>query len=229
MRKVWFTADTHFGHKRIPFYARRLFCMSERERDQVDSIPSGSHSNWTPSRESVARMDDHLIDQINYNVGRDDILWHLGDFCWGKSRSPADAARRYRGRIECRNVFLVVGNHDKEEVWRVFDEHHHYREIKVGSKQIVLSHYSHSFWNRSHYGSWMLYGHAHATAEGWLDAHMPGRLSMDVGVDNVARLTGEYRPISSDEISALFSSRKGFHADGHKARATSFAPSQIGL
>ena len=229
MRKVWFTADTHFGHKRIPFYARRLFCLSEREREYVDSIPPGSRSNWTPSRESLARMDERLIESINGSVGRDDILWHLGDFCWGKSREPFATARRYRAAINCRNVFLVVGNHDREEAWAAFDECHHYREIKVGPKQIVLSHYAHSFWNRSHYGSWMLYGHAHSTAEGWLDAHMPGRLSMDVGVDNVARLTGEYRPISTEEISAIFANRTGFNVDGHKNTAASFAPPKIGL
>jgi calcineurin-like phosphoesterase family protein len=229
VRKVWFTADTHFGHKRIPFYARRMFCLSDREREYVESVPKGSISNWSPSRESLARMDGHLIDMINSSVGVDDILWHLGDFCWGKSRDPAGSARRYRSAIRCRNVFLVVGNHDREETWSAFEECHRYREIKVGSKHIVLNHYAQCFWNRSHYGSWMLYGHAHSTAEGWLDEHMPGRLSMDVGVDNVARLTGEYRPISSEEIAEIFATRKGFHVDGHKKAAPSFAPPKIGL
>lgn len=174
-------------------------------------------------------MDDHLMDEINRNVGENDILWHLGDFCLNKARNPVDSARSYRSRIRCRNVFLVVGNHDREEVWSVFDEFHQYKEIKVGSKHIILSHYAHSFWNRSHYGSWMLYGHAHSTAEEWLDYHMPGRLSMDVGVDNVARITGEYRPISSEEIASLFSSRKGFQVDGRKSSAGSFAPPESGL
>jgi calcineurin-like phosphoesterase family protein len=174
-------------------------------------------------------MDSHLINQINATVGIDDILWHLGDFCWGKSRDPSAFASRYRRAINCKNVFLVIGNHDREETWGAFNEFHHYNEIKVGSKHIILSHYSHSFWNRSHYGSWMLYGHAHATAEAWLDANMPGRLSMDVGVDNVARLTGEYRPISSEEISDFFASRKGFHVDGHKKNPASFASQKIVL
>lgn len=216
MRTVWFTADTHFGHKRIPFYARRLFCLDERERRQIDSVPSGSSSAWSPSPASIARMDDHLISRINEVVGKDDILWHLGDFCCGKGSHLFDTARRYRERIECRNVFLVLGNHDSDEMSSIFRGCFDYREIKVGQRNIVLSHYAQCFWNRSHYGSWMLYGHAHGTAEAWLDDHMPGRFSMDVGVDNVARLTGEYRPISYDEIAALFSSRKGFQVDGHK-------------
>lgn len=219
MRTVWFTADTHFGHKRIPLYARRRFCMDEEELARLDSCPSMlALPSWTPSWSSVARMDEHLISQINRLVSKDDILWHLGDFCWAKRRDAAAAARRYRERIECRNVNLVMGNHDNEEVAGAFGECHVHKEIKVGKNVIVLSHYAHCFWNRSHYGSWNLYGHAHGTAEEWLDAHMPGRLSMDVGVDNLARLTGEYRPISSDEIAGMFSSRKGCQVDGHKPK-----------
>lgn len=218
MRTVWFTADTHFGHKRIPLYARRTFCLDEQELERFNAEPCSGRPSWAPSWSSVSRMDEHLFDQINRHVAKDDILWHLGDFCWGKRRDAASAARRYRERIDCSNVFLVTGNHDPEEVHGAFQACYPYREIKVGNRNVTLSHYAHCFWNRSHYGSWMLYGHAHGTAEEWLDQHMPGRLSMDVGVDNVARLTGEYRPISFEEIGAMFSSRKGCQVDGHKSK-----------
>lgn len=218
MKTVWFTADTHFGHKRIPFYARRLFCLDGRERELVESESESESfkSSWSPSQESVNRMDDHLISQINSFVAKEDILWHLGDFCWGHGEKLIDNARRYRERINCSNVSLVLGNHDSDEMCRLFRNCHRSCEIKVRHKHIVLSHYAHSFWNRSHHGSWMLYGHAHGTAELWMDEYMPGRFSMDVGVDNVARVMGEYRPISFDEIATIFSSRKGFHADSNK-------------
>lgn len=219
MKTVWFTADTHFGHKRIPLYARRRFCLDEEELARLDSCPSlMARPNWAPSWSSIAKMDEHLISEINRLVAKDDILWHLGDFCWSRRREAALAANRYRERIECRNVNLIVGNHDSDDVLGAFGESCRYKEINVGKKIIVLSHYAHCFWNRSHYGSWNLYGHAHGTAEEWLDAHMPGRLSMDVGVDNLARITGEYRPISSEEIASIFSSRKGCQVDGHKPK-----------
>ena len=218
MKTVWFTADTHFGHRNIPIYSRRLFCLGEKDRERLDSEPSSVRGTWPLDWSCIAKMDQHIIDQINSRVDKDDILWHLGDFCWGKRKGVADAAKRYRDRINCDNVFLVSGNHDLDEVKSVFNQCYQHHEIKVGSKHIVLSHYAHCFWNKSHYGSWMLYGHAHGSAEGWLDSHMPGRLSMDVGVDNIARLTGEYRPISSDEISEIFSSRKGCQVDGHKPK-----------
>lgn len=214
MRKVWFTADTHFGCLKIPLYAKRLFCLNQKEKDLIEAHGNQrSRIESSTSRESVERMDKRIIDSINERVNEDDILWHLGDFCWAKSGHQRDTARRYLNCIRCKNVFLVSGNHDHPGVKSAFKEHYEYKEIKVSSKHIVLSHYSHCFWNRSHYGSWMLYGHAHGTAEDWLDNQMPGRFSMDVGVDNAFKIFGEYRPISSDEIGELFSSRNGFHVD----------------
>jgi calcineurin-like phosphoesterase family protein len=218
MKTVWFTADTHFGHRNIPIYAQRLFCLSPKDREKAAASPPAARQTWPLDWDCIAKMDQHLIEQINARVAKNDILWHLGDFCWGKRKDIAEAARRYRDRINCSNVFLIAGNHDSEEVRSAFDRCLPYHEVKVGSKHIVLSHYAHCFWNKSHYGSWMLYGHAHGSAEEWLDSHMPGRLSMDVGVDNVARLTGEYRPISSEEIAQIFSSRKGCQIDGHKPK-----------
>lgn len=216
MKNVWFTSDTHFGHLRIPLYSRREFCLSESEVSTVRRIwneKSQRNSHWHPSQDSVNRMDDHLIDQINEHVGRDDILWHLGDFCFWRREELFSFARSYRERIRCRNLFLVAGNHDSPEVKHVFDGYFDYKEIKVQSKNIVLSHYAHCFWNRSHYGSWMLYGHAHGSAEKWLDENMPGRLSMDVGVDNAFKILGEYRPFSFREISSIMESRRGFKMD----------------
>jgi len=217
MRNVWFTADTHFGHRKIPFYANRRFCLDQDEIQTLEAILQNKnfYNDWSPSWASISRMNDHLIKQINDHVDKDDILWHLGDFCFCKKNAESEA-RKYRDRINCKNIFLVMGNHDKKEIQKVFSGSYEVQEITVQTKKIVLSHFSHSFWNKSHSKSWMLYGHAHGTAEDWLDQHMPGRLSMDVGVDNIFRIFGEYRPISFKEIAQLFSSRNGFQIDGSK-------------
>jgi calcineurin-like phosphoesterase family protein len=218
VKQVWFTADTHFGHINIPFYAKREFCLDERELRTARSMweNNTSRNKWAPSRESIARMDDHLIGMINKNVDKDDILWHLGDFCFWKKEGLRNTAAKYLERINCKNVFLVSGNHDSDEIKSVFPQCHDYREIKVQSKNIVLSHFAHCFWNRSHHGSWMLYGHAHGNAEDWLDENMPGRRSMDVGVDNAFRILGEYRPFSFPEIYSIMESRHGFHPDKNR-------------
>lgn len=227
MKNVWFTSDTHFGHLKIPLYSKRRFCLGASELSVAQEIwekESCRSSRWSPSPESVARMDDYLIDRINECVDKDDILWHLGDFCFWKKSSARQAAKVYRERINCRNLFLIMGNHDLPETSDAFDASYDYREIKVQSKQIVLSHYAHCFWNRSHYGSWMLYGHAHGNAESWLDCNMPGRLSMDVGVDNAFKVLGEYRPFSFREIASIMEVRQGFQID-----RSHFTNSKIGV
>jgi calcineurin-like phosphoesterase family protein len=219
MHNVWFTADTHFGHKKIAFYAKRRFCLSKEELITLDSIwdcknfKKSLYTSWP----SVSKMDDYLIKKINEFVKKDDILWHLGDFCFAKKDKVEETARRYRQRINCKNVFLILGNHDHPYIKKIFESYDYYN-LKIDSLHIVLSHYAQAFWNKSHDKSWMLYGHAHGTAEDWLDANMPGRLSMDVGVDNIFRILGEYRPISINEISQIFSNRKGFQIDGNKLK-----------
>lgn len=220
MTNVWFTADTHFGHKKIPFYARRKFCLDQEESETLDLIWKNKNidSMWSPSWASISRMDDYLIKRINENVGQNDVLWHLGDFCAGRKKEIADVARKYRERINCKNVFLVAGNHDRPEIRKVFSGCYDIYDLTVNSRHVVLSHYAMAFWNKSHYKSWMLYGHAHGTAEKWLDDNMPGRLSMDVGVDNIFNVLGEYRPISFGEIESIMSSRDGFHMDGNKIK-----------
>jgi hypothetical protein len=45
-----------------------------------------------------------------------------------------------------------------------------------------------------------LYGHSHGRYETELEVMHPGRRAMDVGVDNIHRLTGEWRPISLPEV-----------------------------
>lgn len=211
MKNIWFTADTHFGHRKIALYTKRYFCLNDKEKELLESSSIKAGLNWKTSLESTFLMDDCLINKINELVKENDILWHLGDFCVNlKNKNVAEI---YRNRINCKNVFLISGNHDKEKTKSIFNEVFDYKEIKVFSKYIMLSHYAQVFWHKSHNGAWMLYGHAHGAAERWLEETMPERLSMDVGVDNVFKIFGEYRPISFDEISKLFSSRRGFFAD----------------
>ena len=158
-------------------------------------------------------MDDYLIKKINEYVKENDVLWHLGDFCYSKS---PDSAKKYRERINCRNIFLICGNHDSDYTKKTFRDCYERYELKHKSKFIVLNHYAQATWHKAHNKSWMLYGHSHSTAEEWLDANMPGRLSMDVGIDNIFKLLGEYRPICFEEINKIFEPRNGMTIDGNK-------------
>lgn len=177
----YFTADTHFGHKNVAVH--RKF-------------------------ESVELMDAALINQWNAVVKPQDTVYHLGDFAFGKD---------FRGYLGLLNghIRLILGNHDElSKVSRCsfasVDSTRlvRYRFPDEEKRQYVwLSHYAHRVWDRSHYGSWHLYGHSHGK--------LPSLgLSMDVGVD--ARFSwkmpnedfhGSMRPWSLEEIKTIMKGR----------------------
>lgn len=55
---IWFTSDTHFGHANIIKYCNRPYKDTEE-------------------------MNADLIKRWNSTVGKDDLVWHLGDFSLG--------------------------------------------------------------------------------------------------------------------------------------------------
>lgn len=207
----FFTSDTHFGHGNIIKYCDRPFMT---DFDKAGLLTS---SKWRMTREAVRMMDTTLINNINSFVGENDTLWHLGDWAFAPKDQYYETCRYYRDQIKCRNVNLLWGNHDRREIQDLFSNTYDHHEVFVNGQMIVLCHYAHAIFNKSHRGSWHLYGHSHGNAEDWMDKHMPSRKSMDVGVDNAAFLFGQYRPFSFYEIKSIMDGRKGFSLDHHDA------------
>jgi calcineurin-like phosphoesterase family protein len=143
-------------------------------------------------------MDYALIDAINRVVGVADILWVLGDFVW-KPRLYG----HYRQQIRARQVHIVAGNHDTPALARYVSSYSDMVFRKFGEHKFHLSHYPHASWRCRTHGSIHLYGHTHGTLEDTLNEMWPGRRAMDVGVDHVHRLTGNWCPLSLDEILSL--------------------------
>jgi calcineurin-like phosphoesterase family protein len=170
MPNIWFTADFHFGHNNIIRYCNRPF-------------------------PSVEEMDQTILDRLNASVKANDILYFLGDFCIG---SQAKALER-RKEIRCKKIFAVPGNHDKQvrKLTEEFSWLSNLAEISIHGQPMVLCHYAMRVWNRSHHGSWHLYGHSHGGLQ-----ESQTSLSMDVGVD-----THDFRPWHYDEISGLMTAR----------------------
>lgn len=169
---IYFTGDTHFSHANIMKYCNRPF-------------------------RSVEEMDATLIANINDRVGKNDILYHLGDwsFCRDKWGIVA-AAESFRKQIRCKEVVLIWGNHDpkpntqiRSNFARLFDGCHDILDFSLPerfnrdgyARNMVLCHYSMMVWNKSHHGAWHGYGHSHGTLPERSNA-----LSMDLGVDAVA-------------------------------------------
>jgi calcineurin-like phosphoesterase family protein len=90
-QKLWFTSDTHYNHSNI-----------------CSSTTKWSDSRLTRQFASLEAMNQRLVDNINDVVGENDILIHLGDWSFG----GIDSIGEFRDRINCKNIHLVLGNHD---------------------------------------------------------------------------------------------------------------------
>lgn len=89
--EVYFTSDTHFGHKNVIGYCSRP---------------------W----KTVEEMDEALIENWNSVVKPHDCVYHLGDFAFAKRPRIKEIVAQLNG-----HKVLILGNHDlnrKEDFWR---------------------------------------------------------------------------------------------------------------
>lgn len=196
---IWFTSDTHFGHTNIA-------------GPKVSSWKSGYRDF-----NSVHEMNMALVNGINKYVKEDDILYHLGDWSFGGVHNIL----QFRNYIVCKNIHLILGNHDqhitdKEIKYhdtsfnpiQLFSSVQDVLNLKLGKTELFLSHYSHRVWLGSHKGIIHLYGHSHGSIPDY------GK-SMDVGVDVAFKKFGEYRPFNIGDITNIMSKREVEKIDHH--------------
>jgi calcineurin-like phosphoesterase family protein len=162
-------------------------------------------------------MNMALVDGINKYVKEDDILYHLGDWSFGGVHNIL----QFRNSIVCKNIHLILGNHDQHIVDKeikyhdtsfnpieLFSSVQDVLTLDIGKTKLFLSHYSHRVWNGSHKGVIHLYGHSHGSIPDF------GR-SMDVGVDVAYKMFGEYRPFNIGDITNIMSKRTMEKIDHH--------------
>lgn len=175
---IYFTSDTHFGHENIIKYCKRPFA-------------------------SAAEMDAELIRRWNKVVPVGARVFHLGDVAWVKGRTIEDkgaVVRKIFKRLNG-NISLILGNHDDERVLRAancFDSIYPMTSVSFENQHITLCHFAMRVWNKSHQGSWQLYGHTHDVLEDW-------HLSTDVGVDS-----WDFAPVSFNCLKEHFKGREAF-------------------
>lgn len=159
----YFSADWHLGHANIIKYSKRPFMDREEE-----GLLSMADRGVIPARDlrisqaSTNRMTDAIIDNTNAVVGPDDTLVIGGDFCWTPKDNRFSVAKKFRDRINCKNVYLIWGNHDDRRILSpLFTACYDQYVFNVDGQQIFISHYPNRSWDKAHHGSWSLYGHVH--------------------------------------------------------------------
>lgn len=181
---IYFTSDTHYGHRNI-----------------VSGVTSWDNNSMCRKFKTLEEHNEKIVDSINSMVSQEDTLYHLGDWSFG----GIENVFKFRERIICENVHLILGNHDqnifknRDDSRSLFQSVNSYLEIDIDGIMIVLSHWPMKIWNRCHKGSWHLHGHCHNSLKPdnwWTRSNQ--RKTMDVGVD-----TNKLNPYSYDEIKRI--------------------------
>jgi len=174
---VWITSDTHYSHKNI---CRGVTAW----RTPEGGIPIAQTRDFT----TIEKMNSSIVNNINEVVGQDDMLIHLGDWSFG----GFEQIREFWDRIICKNIHLVLGNHDhhiennRDGSQGLFKSVSHYNTLEIGQFKFRLMHYPISSWDGLGKGVMHLHGHC----------HLPNNLKlsrgqrMDIGVDGHP----EFRP-----------------------------------
>lgn len=192
-QKLFFTSDTHYSHSSI---CRATTTWSVKE-------------GYTRDFNSLHEMNQSLINNINNVVTENDILIHLGDWSFG----GFDKIEEFRNQLVCKNIYLVLGNHDhhieknKDGIQELFSSVNQYLKLEVVRPinknmnekfYFVCMHYPIASWHDMNKGVIHLHGHVHLSE----NLRISEGKAMDVGVDG-----NKLQPISLDEVFKIMDSR----------------------
>ena len=210
MKDIYFTSDTHYGHKNI--------CRGVSE--------------WTDKSkcrdfDTLEEMNEIIVKNINEVVKPNDILYHLGDWSFGGKQNIFN----FRRRLHCKTIHLIYGNHDIHieknaaeannlaTAQEMFASTQQYLVKKINGQGMFLCHYSMRTWDKAHHGTWNLYGHSHGTLEDYgintypyqIDCVRKNFKAMDVGIDTNI----DFMPYHFEEIREIMKNRIPLKVDHH--------------
>lgn len=142
-------------------------------------------------------MNAAIVNNINAVANQDDLLFCLGDWSFG----GFDSIQEFHDRLICKNIHLVLGNHDdhieknKSDVQRLFLSANNYVELEIDDHKFVLCHYPIASWNGLNKGIMHLHGHCHLPT----NKRLGNGKRIDVGMDGHP----EFRPYNLKEVVAI--------------------------
>lgn len=185
MRKIFFTADLHFGHENVIAFDNRPFA-------------------------NVDEMDAELVRRWNEKVEKGDLVYVLGDMIWKTRNDDAPSLiKSLNGQI-----ILIKGNHDrflhnakaKAALAGVKDYDDICVTLEDGTKKrCILSHYFIPTYNGHRHQGIHLHGHSHFSDEADLEIDIADELNRQGfhnEIYNVGCMYWNYEPVTLDEIIA---------------------------
>lgn len=121
-------------------------------------------------------MNNTIYERAFARLKMGDLLYYLGDLSFNKQDAELFFQAMKHAGVQ---VHCIFGNHDynikkiikNKAVWSG-----DLKTIKIQNQSITLCHYQMRVWPKSHFNSWLLYGHSHGTLDN------VGKM-LDVGVD----------------------------------------------
>ena len=120
--KIWLSSDYHLGHANIMKYCARLQFMTEKDKEKyLDLARKNDRENlkkFKLSKTSLKMMNNGIMAAHNSRVKPDDILIHVGDFCFKNSpggkagEGESEPSIYYEKRLNGK-IIHIQGNHDK--------------------------------------------------------------------------------------------------------------------
>lgn len=167
---IYYTADLHFGHKKILKMDERPF-------------------------QTIEEHDEYLVKSWNDRVRPEDDVYILGDFCVYSQKSPLDYLKRLSGRKR-----LIAGNHDdllirNPEAMEQFETVEKIQYIQDGKKRVVLCHFPLAEWHQYYRGSWHIYGHIHKSRNRAFEYLSREERALNAGV-----MINQYQPVTLPEL-----------------------------
>lgn len=188
---IYFTSDTHFGDEKVLRLGSRPF-------------------------QNVKDMDEELVRRWNETVPEDGIVFHLGDFGFGKYCRGIEILRKLHGK-----KYLILGNHDQDTICRgharLFEGISQQMNINIDGQRIFLNHCPLLCFPNETRSVWQLFGHVHSGPFNSTGNDLERLIYLlprqyDVGVDN-----NDFRPVSFDQVAKIIkqqtSSRKNDFGD----------------
>jgi calcineurin-like phosphoesterase family protein len=185
-KNIWFSSDFHWRHRAILKYDKRPFT-------------------------DIDVHDEAILEGLISTLKAGDDFYFLGDLAWFKTKEDLKMVTSwlFKLRAFCKvNLFFIKGNHDHKDTIRLYEELGTFlgeqKRIRIGATDIVLNHFPMRTWNKSHHGSFHLYGHHHGDIE-----HTPYGRSMDVAIN-----IHSYKPINWEDVDMILSAREPYILEG---------------